>query len=147
MGIEMKKKIRIWYYHLIYEPLYSLKYSFKEIGRDLLDFLSDFKKPGTWSAILYVVCFYAVLKKNYNLFSWLIPLIALIYIIRQRVDGKYRIELFKKALRNNNELILKEEYKKYTRECYFTKQEPNIFETWKELELRKIDSMESSSQH
>lgn len=131
------------FYHWVYDPIYSIWYSVKDIGLEIIGFLQEFKKPNTWSSILYVACFYAFMTKNFTLFKWLIPSIVVVYIIRQRIDGRYRHEIYQNALLNNNNTILEEEYERYKRECHFTKQSALDYTQWKEQEQNKLKSSKS----
>lgn len=129
-----RKLVYVW----VYDPLYSVYYSAKEILSEFLDLLNQFKKPKMWSSILYIACFYAFLTHNATLFRWLIPAILIVYLIRQRVDGAYRNELKKRAFIKGDDVILKEEYSKYQRESHFMKKEPLEYELWKEQERNKL---------
>ena len=133
-------KIKLWVYRFIYEPLYSLKYSFKEIGNDLIELISKFQSPRTWSTIFYLIMIFAIIKNRLDLFKFIIPTILAIYVMRQRLDGRYKKELFKKALAKDDDLILKEIYQKYKRNCFFKKVEPNDYEVWKEKEIKKLNT-------
>lgn len=127
-------------YSYLYEPLYSVWYSARQIGNDAVDLAKELKRPNTWSAILYVACFYAFMKRDLTLFTWLIPAIVFVYVYRQRVDGRYRGELKKKAFLNNDKIVLEEEYEKYKRECHFTKQVALDYTQWVETEKRKLET-------
>lgn len=125
-------------YNFVYDPLYSLWYSVKEFFRDLADMVEEIKKPRTWLSVLYIVSFYSIFYKKWTLFRWLIPCIIIVYIIRQRVDGRYRRDIKKKAFLTNNETILKEEYRKYQRDCYFSHKDNLSYELWKEHEINQL---------
>lgn len=128
------------YYRLVYDQLYSIWYSLKDIASEMWGFILEFKKPNTWSTLLYIACFYAFMTKNFQLFLWLIPGIALVYLIRQRVDGRYRHEMYISALMSDNDMLLQDDYEKYKRECFFTKQSCLDYTQWKESEKNKLKS-------
>lgn len=99
-----------------------------------------FKKPGTWSAIILGSLFLALLYRNVTAFKWLIPIAIIIYIVRQRIEGEYRRELKKHALRKGKDILLEKEYEKYKRKTYFMKQQVLSFQEWKQQEIKKIDN-------
>lgn len=134
----MNIKIKRWIYYNVYDPVYSVWYSFKDICLSGIDMLAEFKKPSAWSSILYIVTFYAIIMKKTYLFKWTIPGIIIVYVIRQRVDGAYRKALKEKAFLHNDEMILQDEYEKYKKECFFTKEPVKDFLFWKQAEVEKI---------
>jgi len=97
-----------------------------------------FKDPLTWTRIFIVVSVYAIVSKNYTMFKIAIPLVIVFGIIRQRKERGYKRNLIKNALLKNNDIILGDEYKKYTRNCFHSKKEALGFEPWKTVELDKL---------
>jgi len=77
-----------------------------------------------------------------RLFNLLIPLVLLVYYVRQIHEGKYKNEIKRKALINNNDIILKDIYNKYRKDCSFVKPkpiEPLEYSAWKEIEKNKLN--------
>lgn len=128
----MKKKLLKFYYGVIYDIAYSIGYSFKSLFKDSLLFLAEFKKPQTWSVIMYTSTFIVIYLQRFDLLKWMLPAIVVIYILRQRIDGGYKKEIKDKAVIKDNDIILDEEYKKYTQDCYFKKVQPLPYDIWKE---------------
>jgi len=128
---------------LVYEPGYSIYHSIKSIGLEVGDLLLQLKKPRTWFAILIFVMVYGIITKDILLLKWAPISILIVYWLRQRIDGKYKRELKLKALMHNNDIILKEEYEKYKRTCYFSKKEALDYELWKKEELTELKSNKS----
>ena len=119
--MKLKEWFIRFYYLNIYETIYSVWYSIKQLGNSFVELIESFKHPDTWNSIMYVIVFYAVLTRNTKIVKWSIPIIITIYIIRQRIAGGHHVEIRERALRSNNQYILKDEYNKYTRDCYFKK--------------------------
>lgn len=128
--------LKRWYYLYVYDHLYSWWYSIKELGK----VFDEIKNPRTWSALFYVMAIYSFITGNRKLFYWSVPLIFLVYVVRQRDTGYYKDNIKEKALRTDNLIILEDIYDKYKRKCHFTEQEPLEFELWKDLEKNKLDS-------
>lgn len=124
----------------LYERLYFVYYSVKEIKDDIINFIKEFRKPKMWLLILYVTFFVAVWKRNLKLVWTVLPLIFIVYLIRQKKDTKWRGELFEKDLRRNIDSdIVKEHYKRYTKNCHFSHKEPIGMNEWKKSEIRRLD--------
>ena len=130
--------LRKVYYHHLHDYIYSFVYYLKGVGDNLIELLSEFKNPKTWSTLLIFASIYAIITKNYSLFTWLIPMLVLVGMIRQKRTRSYKKELMKNALLKNNIIILEDEYEKYKRDCKFSKKCELGFEDWKAEELDKI---------
>lgn len=136
--MTIKEKLIDFYYDVIYDFAYSFVYSIKYIINELKDFILLFKKPETWSAIMYVAFAWAFYYKKFDLFKWILLIIFIVYFIRQRIDARYKFELKLKAFENNNINIVGREYEKYKKKCFFKKSEPLPIEEWKVLELQAM---------
>lgn len=124
----------------LYETIYPYWYGIKELGNDFIDIISQFKKPRTWSAILYATFLIAVYVRNYNLMLWTIPLILLVYFIRNKKENLWKAELYEKDINNNiNSDIVKEHYERYKKQCYFAKKDYLPFEEWRQSELKRLE--------
>lgn len=141
----MKKKLKELYYSTMYDLGYSIYYSFKGLWQPIKDVPSNFfrlfkelKKPRSWSGLLYGSALYSVITGNLKLFKWLVPMIAIIYYIRQRIDGEYRQGIYHRALKTDNDFILKDEYDKHVKKLYFMKKKPESYDEWKEKEKIKV---------
>ena len=124
----------------LYERLYFIYYSVKDIFIDIVNLLEDLKKPRMWSTILYVTFFIAAYKRDFKLMKWTLPLIFIVYLIRQKKDTKWKGELFEKDLRRNIDSdIVKDHYKRYTKHCHFSHKEPIRVDEWKLSEIKRLD--------
>ena len=123
---------------LLYERLYFVYYSVKELGMDVVNLLLELKKPRMWSAILYGTFFVAVYLRNFKLMRWTLPIIFIIYLIRQKQEKHWKGELFEKDLKRNiDSYIVKEHYNLYNKQCYFAHKESLDFSRWKKRERKE----------
>ena len=136
--IMKKESILKFIFNWLYEPIYLLWFSIKDAGLSVIETLQELKKPRTWLAILVGTVFIVFITRKYALFKWILPLIIIVYIIRQKVDGKYKHTMRVNALMNDNNLVLEPYYEKYKKECRFIKKEPLSYEEWKKEELNKV---------
>ena len=120
------------------EMLYLLGYSIKHLLNDLVDFLLEFKKAKTWGFIFYFTLVYAYFTNNIVLYWTALPIIGLIYVVRQHKEPRYHLELKKKALLTNNESEVRKYYESYKKNCFFSNKNPMSYEAFKESELKKL---------
>ena len=79
---------------------------------------------------------------------WTLPLIFIIYLIRQKKERKYVGELFEKDLKRNIlSNIVKEHYELYKKQCYFAHREFLELDGWKKLELKRINEKNKIGQN
>ena len=128
------KKIKL----ILYDLWYSVYFSVKDVAVDVYDFIKEFKKPKTWLYILFLGLFYSILKRDFLMFKILTPLAVVAYVVTKRSEGLYKNEMRIRAFKNNNDLVLKEEYERYKKECFFKKSIVIEYELWKQQELQKI---------
>ena len=122
----------------LYEAFYPIYFGLKELLVDILSFIAEFRKPRMWSAILYGTFFVAAYTRNFKLMKWTIPLILIIYFIRQKRDRRYMREIYIKDLKNNIDSdIVKEHYKRYVKQCNFSHKEVLPLDEWKVEELKR----------
>ena len=122
---------------LLYEQLYFVYYSVKELGMDVIHLLLELKKPRMWSAILYGTFFVAAYLRNFRLMKWILPPIFIVYLIRQKKEKQWKGELYEKDLKRNiDSYIVKEHYDLYKRQCYFAHKDPLNFDEWKQFEIK-----------
>ena len=110
---------------------------------DLIETLEELKKPKTWSSILYLVLFVGAYLRNWVLVKIAFPLIILVYVVRQRVDGKYKTELYDKSFLNDDSKFIERAYEKYKRDCLYKNIAPLELEKWKEKEIIAISKRNS----
>lgn len=133
---------------LLYEKLYFIYYSVKEIVLDVVNLIEEFKKPRMWSIILYATFFIAVYNRNIRLMWTTLPFIFIVYLIRQKRDTKWRRELFEKDLRKNIDSdIVKKHYEHYKNHCRFSRKEPIGLDEWKLSEIKKLDEKNKSDKN
>lgn len=131
----------------IYEALYPIYFGIKELIVDILSFIEELKKPRTWSAILYGTFFVAAWYKNFTLMKWTLPLILIIYFIRQKKERRYIKDMYRRDLKNGIDSdIVKGHYERYVKQCGFSHKERMPFGEWKQKELRGIDEKHKSDQ-
>ena len=128
------KKIKL----ILYDLWYSVYFSVKDVAVDVYDFIKEFKKPKTWLYILFLGLFYSILKRDFLMFKILTPLAVVAYVVTKRSEGLYKNEMRIRAFKNNNDLVLKEEYERYKKESFFKKTIVVEYELWKQQELQKI---------
>lgn len=129
----------------IYEELYFIWFGVKELTLAPIQFLTEFKKPKMWSAMLYVVFVYAAYTRNIKLVWSVIPFILLVYFIRQKKDTQHIAEMYEKDLRRNIDSdMVKHRYERYQSQCSFAHKAPISFEDWKKQELEEIDKRHKS---
>lgn len=121
------------------ELWYLLLYSFKSFFSEMMSYIYELKKPRTWSTIFLVIFILGLYQQNITLIKWSLPFIALIYIIRQKVDGSYRKDKFTKDIALNKDTeIVKEYYNSYVQKTIRRNEELNInksimsYNDWKE---------------
>lgn len=120
--------------------MYPYLYGIKELKNDFLEIIRLFKKPKTWSAILYATFLIAIYIRNYNLMWWTIPLISLVYFIRNKRENLWKAELYEKDIKNNIDSdIVNEHYERYKKQCYFARKEFLSFDEWKQSEIKRLD--------
>lgn len=124
--------IKQLYYKYLHNFAYLIWYSIKDIYVSILEFLIEFKNPRTWSMIALIFIFISIYTRNYILFKFMFPFSIIMYVIRQKYDGRYKEGLKKHALLSNNDLLLKDYYNKYSKKCFFSNQEPLKYEQWKD---------------
>lgn len=133
----MKNKLRY--------TLYWIYYSFKELFIEPFRLLEELKKPKMWATILYIIFFGSVYARNYTVMKWTLPMILIVYLVRQKRDRKYIGEMFIRDLRKDNDTdLVKEHYERYSKQCFFSKTEPISFEEWKKNEIVRIDEKRKS---
>lgn len=129
----------------IYEELYFIWFGLKELMLAPVQFLTEFKKPRMWSAILYAVFVYAAYTRNIKLVWSVIPLILLVYFIRQKKDTQHIAEIYEKDLRRNIDSdMVKHRYERHQSQCTFAHKSSIAFEDWKKQELQEIDKKHKS---
>lgn len=121
------------------ELRHLIHYSLKELANDFLGLIKELKKPITWSFIFYAVFGYAVWTNNMNLMAWVVPVLLVIYVYRQKIEGAYKRDAFEKYLKDNvdNDIVY-EYYEKYQRDCKYKKVEPLEYPEWKKQEIKRI---------
>ena len=129
----------------LYEELYFIWFGLKELLMAPVQFLMEFKKPRMWSTILYAVFVYAAYTRNIKLAWSTIPLILLVYFIRQKKDTQHIAEMYEKDLRRNidSDMVM-HRYKRYQSQCTFAHKSPTSFEEWKKQEIEEIDRKHKS---
>ena len=131
----------------LYEKLYFIYYSVKELLMDIVNLIEELKKPRMWSAILYATFFVAAYARNFKLMRWTLPLIFIMYLIRQKKERKYISELFEKDLKRSiDSNIVKEHYDIYKKQRYFAHKEFLDFNDWKKIEIKKLNKKHKSVQ-
>ena len=133
-----KEKVLSFLFNWLYEPLYLLWFSIKDAWLGVIETLAELKKPRTWLAILTGTIFVAFITKRYDLFKWFIGLMIIVYVIRQKVDGRYKHMMRINALMDDNNFVLEPYYERYRKECRFTRREPLDYESWKKEEIKKV---------
>ena len=120
--------------------IFLIWYSVKSLIMDLADLLSALKRAKTWSFILYATFFLAVWYKNYTLMKIALPLILLLYIIRQDKEPDFQKAKKDRAFLRNDTKRIEGYYEKYKSACYFSRprKEPLNYEDYKKEELRKL---------
>lgn len=124
----------------LYERLYFIYYAIKDFGKEIVNLISEFKKPRMWFAILCGTFFIAAYTRNRKLMVWAIPFIVLVYFIRHKRENFWKGELFEKDLRRSiDSNIVKDHYRHYTKQCHFSHKEPIGMEEWKKAEIKRLD--------
>jgi len=124
-------KLKELYYKYLHGFIYLIWYSVKDVYDSILEFLLEFKNPRMWSMIALALIFISIYTRNFTLFKVAFPFSIIMYIIRQKHDGKYKEGLRKQALLTDNDLILSKDYEKYKKRCFFSNEEPLSYEQWK----------------
>jgi hypothetical protein len=133
---EMKEKI--------FDYIYLVWYSFKELLWDnIVTILREIKRPATWSIIFYCLLGYSLWVKDMRLFRLLIVPTILIYLLRQKREGAYRVPMKIYAIKHNMEYLINKEYEKYKKECYFNNSEPKQLEQWKSEQVERFEKDKS----
>ena len=112
-------------------------YSTKYLLEDFISILGEIKKPKTWLSILYVGVGYGIYTQNSAMVKIATPLILIIYIIRQKIDGSYRKDKFlHDVLRSRDTYIVKEYYENYLKSCKIKKIIPHEYNIWKTKQIK-----------
>lgn len=120
------------------ELTFLVYYSVKSLIVDLFEFLNSLKKAKTWSFILYATFFLGVYYKNYTVIKIALPLILLLYIIRQNKEPDYNRVVREKAFMSGEDERIMVYYKKYCKQCFFANTTPKSFEEYKVVETKKL---------
>lgn len=132
----------------LYEAFYPYWYGLRELMKDGLDILKEFKKPRMWSSILFAIILYGTYIRNFTLLKWAIPLFALVYFLRHKQEKLWKGELYEKDLNNNIDSdIVKEHYERYKKACYFSSKSFITFDEWKQQEITRIHEKHMSDQN
>ena len=113
-------------------------YSFKSLVMDLVELAESFKKAKTWSFILYATFFLAVYYKQYTLMKIALPIILILYVIRQDKEPEYNKELKEKAFLKGDDKEMLRYYQRYKKQCYFSKKEALSYEDYKANEVKEL---------
>lgn len=117
---------------------YLVWYSIMDILADLFRYIESLKNPRTWSFILYAVLFIGAYYKQYTLIKISLPLILLIYIIRQRKEPEFNRKLRERAFLKNDDSKISSYYEEYKNYCFFSRKDALSYEGFKKEEIQKI---------
>lgn len=118
---------------------YLVWFSAKSLVLDLVDLLSALKKAKTWSFILYSTFFLAVYYRQLDLMKIALPLILILYIIRQHKEPNYNKSIRERAFRKNDNEKIEEYYEKYKKHCFYSRKEFKDYDEYKKDEIKKLD--------
>lgn len=116
---------------------YLVWYSIKDIAIASVQSLSELKKPRMWLTLFIAVIALAFYTRKYYLIKWFAPLAIVMYLIRNKQEGKYKYEMRKRAILSGNEKVILEEYSRYTKQCIYTHKEPWPYDYWKKEEIKR----------
>jgi hypothetical protein len=120
-------------------------YGLEELGQRAKEIMAAFKKPKLWAYVCYSLFFYAVLSNKLILIKLVLPMIFLIYLIRLKIDGKYRkISFERDLLKNRDTYIVKEYYESYLKQQTMRIKPIDTFEEWKK---KKINEFYKNNKH
>lgn len=128
-GVKMKLNI--------YEAYFFLVHSAKEFVKGTLGSIWSLRKPKNLYTILVGGLLLAIFTKRYGLIKWIVPPIIIVYLIGQKINGKYKHALKINALKKGNDTILNPLYEKYTSQPDWKRKDDLNYEEWKKEELNK----------
>ena len=129
MPNKLREYLWLVYYSFVLEPFEEICYLFESI-----------KKPKTWFYAALGIATYGAYYKKYNVIKAMLPIIIILYIIRQKIEGSYRRSLLTNDLSKNKDTeIVKQAYENYKKKCFFSNSEPLEYEQWKQREINKMN--------
>lgn len=123
------------------ELIFLLWYSLKAFTNEMISLIMAFKKPETWFYLAIATFIITAYYRKIGVMLWSIPMMIIIYIIRQKQEGIYKAQLKEKAFLRGDEDILQEEYEKYIKNCFYKipKVSPMSYDEWKLKEKEEIE--------
>lgn len=130
------------------EFIYLIRYALASWFYDGVEFISMLKKARTWSYMLYGTIIVALYYNNLKIVYIVLPLVFILYIVRQSKETKFNRDLKEKSFLENDEQKIKSYYETYKKQCFFShpKREPLEYEDYKKYEINKINERKSSEE-
>lgn len=114
-------------------------FSFRDIMIEPFRVLELFKKPRTWTFVLYGVLFYSMYLHRPILNTIIIfGIILILHLIRQNKEPDFNRYVKEKAFKDDNKELLDKYYAKYEERCFYTRNVPLSFDEWKEKEKARL---------